>query len=87
MSERNIQDSVVVHKHISIIPTGVAVKIDCNPISRYNHAIWQYLERCNMIDNIELLTICLPGAVSWLYDLIIYFYTLFFFTIACQSHT
>ena len=33
----------VVNKHIEIVPIGVAVRSDSNPIARYNHAIEQYM--------------------------------------------
>ena len=36
---------------------------------------------------IELTEICCPGPISWFYDVIIYFYTLFFLTITCRSAT
>ena len=69
------------------IPKGVIVKTDCNPIARYNHAIKQYRSKCNQLPGIDLTMICCPCAISWFYDVIIYFYTLFFVTITCQSAT
>jgi hypothetical protein len=32
---------------VKIIPYAVAVKVDCNPIARYNYAIWIYHHKCN----------------------------------------
>ena len=86
---KDVKDETIVvavkHDKITCIPVGVAVRVDCNPISRYNHAIKQYSEPCNQIEGISLVQICCPCAVSWLYDCIIFFYTYFFLTITCQT--
>ena len=75
------------HQRFEIQATGVPVKTDINPIARYNHAISLYYADCNKIEGIELISICCPCPISWIYDVVIYFYTLFFLTITCQSAT
>jgi hypothetical protein len=66
-------------------PVGVTIKVDCNPVARYNYAI-DLCYNINRINGIEQLsTIFCPFIVSWVYDVVIYFYTLFFLTITCQN--
>ncbi len=66
-------------------PVGVTIKVDCNPVARYNHAIvgCYNINRINGIE--QLSTIFCPFIVSWVYDVVIYFYSLFFLTITCQN--
>lgn len=70
-----------------MIPIGKPLKLDCNPIARYNHALDCYHYYACKIENIELTQICCPCLVSWIYDVVIYFYTMFFLTITCQNQT
>lgn len=43
----------VVHERLELIPVGVVVRLNSNPIARYNHAIKCYNDSC-VIDGIEL---------------------------------
>jgi hypothetical protein len=33
----------MVHETIKVTPNSILVKVDCNPIARYNHAIKNYM--------------------------------------------
>ena len=66
-----------------LTPNSKPVFVNCNPIAVYNYGIDIYNVDCNQINGIQLMKICCPCLISWIYDLIIYFYTLFFSILSC----